>query len=85
MYVCMFLNLNLFIMRHAVGSGHALPTTKEEWEALHPDRSYETDKDLVLPGYAGEICMYVCMYDSICCMYVCMYSMYISCVYILQE
>ena len=60
----MILNLIFFIMRHVVGSGHALPTTKEEWEALHPDRSYETDKDLVLPGYAGEICMYVhvCMY-----------------------
>eukprot|EP01036_Dinobryon_divergens_P029362 gene29362-38444_t len=28
--------------------------TKEEWEALHPDKVFETDKDLVLPGYAEE-------------------------------
>ena len=68
MYVCCLLKIGL-----CVGLGHALPSTKEEWEALHPDKDFEKDKDLVLPGYAGQGCisfMYVCMnFVSLLCMY----------------
>ena len=57
-----------------IGLGHALPSTKEEWEALHPDKVFETDKDLVLPGYAGQgrVRSHVCIESLIHLMYVCM-------------
>jgi calcium-translocating P-type ATPase len=35
-------------------NGHALPTTKEEWEELHPDQDWEKDRDIILPGYLDE-------------------------------
>ncbi|KAK7254553.1 calcium-transporting ATPase [Aureococcus anophagefferens] len=35
-------------------NGGALPTTQEAWEQAHPGRSYEREKDLLLPGYRSE-------------------------------
>lgn len=35
-------------------NGGLMPTTKEEWEAAHPKNDYETERDLVLPGYREE-------------------------------
>jgi P-type Ca2+ transporter type 2C len=35
-------------------NGHNLPETREDWEAMHPALSYESQKDLVLPGYLKE-------------------------------
>jgi magnesium-transporting ATPase (P-type) len=35
-------------------NGHALPDSREKWEALHPDYSWEKDRDSVLPGYMEE-------------------------------
>lgn len=35
-------------------NGRALPETKEEWEAIHPDNVWETDRDIILPGYKDE-------------------------------
>jgi P-type Ca2+ transporter type 2C len=35
-------------------NGHALPGNQEEWEVLHPDNDWATERGLVLPGYAEE-------------------------------
>merc|ERR1711871_1066075 len=35
-------------------NGKALPKNQEEWEALHPGLSWETDRNNVLPGYTEE-------------------------------
>jgi magnesium-transporting ATPase (P-type) len=35
-------------------NGGLMPTTKEEWEAVHPKKDYATQRDLVLPGYKEE-------------------------------
>jgi magnesium-transporting ATPase (P-type) len=38
-------------------NGHGLPANKEEWEERHKDKpgvSWETHKDLLLPGYREE-------------------------------
>jgi magnesium-transporting ATPase (P-type) len=31
-----------------------LPATQKEWEEEHPDANWETDKDVLLPGYRAE-------------------------------
>ena len=36
------------------GNEMHLPQNQEEWEALHPGRSWATERDLLLPGYAEE-------------------------------
>ena len=35
-------------------NGQNLPRTKAEWEAAHPGRKYEEDRDRLLPGYREE-------------------------------
>jgi len=35
-------------------NGNNLPTTQEEWEEAHPGKSWNTDRDLLLPGYKEE-------------------------------
>ena len=35
-------------------NGDKLPVNKEEWEEKHPGKKYETDRDLLLPGYREE-------------------------------
>jgi calcium-translocating P-type ATPase len=35
-------------------NGQALPETREEWEALHPEHSWAEDRDNLLPGYREE-------------------------------
>ena len=35
-------------------NGKALPKNQKEWEALHPDHSWEKDRDSILPGYLDE-------------------------------
>lgn len=35
-------------------NGSNLPETQEEWEAMHPGCDYDTQKDLLLPGYKQE-------------------------------
>ena len=35
-------------------NGGLMPETKEEWLVMHPGRDYETEKDLLLPGYKEE-------------------------------
>jgi P-type Ca2+ transporter type 2C len=35
-------------------NGGLMPETKEEWEEAHPNRDYETERDLLLPGYKEE-------------------------------
>ena len=35
-------------------NGHNLPKTRAAWESAHPGRDWETEKDLLLPGYWDE-------------------------------
>merc|ERR1711871_113839 len=35
-------------------NGKALPKDQKEWEALHPDASWEEDRNKILPGYYQE-------------------------------
>lgn len=35
-------------------NGGLMPETKEAWEEAHPGRDFETEKDLLLPGYKEE-------------------------------
>ena len=35
-------------------NGGLMPETEEEWLERHPGRDYETEKDLLLPGYKEE-------------------------------
>jgi len=35
-------------------NGGLMPATKEEWDEVHPGRDYETERDLLLPGYKQE-------------------------------
>jgi P-type Ca2+ transporter type 2C len=35
-------------------NGVNLPTTREEWELVHPGSDWETQRDLLLPGYREE-------------------------------
>jgi magnesium-transporting ATPase (P-type) len=35
-------------------NGHNLPESQEQWELVHPGRNWETEKDILLPGYAEE-------------------------------
>ncbi len=35
-------------------NGKALPKDQEEWEKLHPDNDWETERNLILPGYYEE-------------------------------
>lgn len=35
-------------------NGIALPCTKEEWELQHPNHNYESERDVLLPGYKEE-------------------------------
>ncbi|GMI24186.1 hypothetical protein TeGR_g7000, partial [Tetraparma gracilis] len=35
-------------------NGELLPKTREEWEEVHPESSWERDRDRVLPGYREE-------------------------------
>jgi len=35
-------------------NGGLMPETKEEWLEVHPGRNYETERDLLLPGYKEE-------------------------------
>lgn len=35
-------------------NGHNLPANEEEWTVAHPGFSWETDRDLILPGYEEE-------------------------------
>ena len=35
-------------------NGGLMPTTQEEWEAVHPKKDYATQRDLLLPGYKEE-------------------------------
>merc|ERR1719424_488529 len=35
-------------------NGANLPKDKEEWEAQHPGRNWELEKDTLLPGYYEE-------------------------------
>jgi len=35
-------------------NGGLMPKTKEEWMEIHPGRDYDTEKDLLLPGYYDE-------------------------------
>jgi magnesium-transporting ATPase (P-type) len=35
-------------------NGKALPRNEEEWKEMHPDRNWETERNLVLPGYWKE-------------------------------
>lgn len=39
-------------------NGTALPRDRDEWEELHPELSWETDRDSALPGYWDEVRMY---------------------------
>ena len=36
-------------------NGGLMPTNKEEWQDAHPGKDYETQKDLLLPGYHEEV------------------------------
>jgi hypothetical protein len=44
----------VFIIFHIDFVGHALPSTKEEWETIHPGKDWLTDRDNLLPGYLGR-------------------------------
>jgi hypothetical protein len=44
----------VFIIFHFFFIGHALPSTKEEWEIIHPGKDWLTDRDNLLPGYLGR-------------------------------
>jgi len=44
----------LLVTRLNGGGGGALPSTQTEWEALHPTKSWELHRDLLLPGYKEE-------------------------------
>mmetsp|Transcript_43925 Transcript_43925/g.105969 ORF Transcript_43925/g.105969 Transcript_43925/m.105969 type:complete len:1041 (-) Transcript_43925:30-3152(-) len=35
-------------------NGGLMPETKEEWDEVHPGRDYDTERDLLLPGYKQE-------------------------------
>jgi Ca2+-transporting ATPase len=35
-------------------NGTALPETREDWQALHPDANWDSDRSLLLPGYREE-------------------------------
>lgn len=35
-------------------NGGLMPESQEDWEKKHPGRDYETEKDLLLPGYKEE-------------------------------
>lgn len=35
-------------------NGTNLPTTREEWEKAHPGKDFDTEKNLLLPGYHDE-------------------------------
>ena len=35
-------------------NGFKLPKNKAEWELVHPQCDYDTQKDLLLPGYLSE-------------------------------
>lgn len=35
-------------------NGALIPSTKKEWEEMHPGRSFAKEKDLLLPGYKEE-------------------------------
>ena len=35
-------------------NGALMPETKEEWLEAHPNRNYEKERDLLLPGYKEE-------------------------------
>jgi magnesium-transporting ATPase (P-type) len=35
-------------------NGGLMPKTKEEWDEAHPGRDYDTERDLLLPGYKQE-------------------------------
>jgi len=35
-------------------NGTNLPSTREEWEEAHPGKNFDTEKDLLLPGYHDE-------------------------------
>jgi magnesium-transporting ATPase (P-type) len=35
-------------------NGGLMPETKEDWLEVHPNRDYETERDLLLPGYKEE-------------------------------
>jgi P-type Ca2+ transporter type 2C len=36
-------------------NGNALPATQAEWEQLHPQHDWETEKDLLLPGKLSDL------------------------------
>jgi P-type Ca2+ transporter type 2C len=35
-------------------NGNNLPASREDWEAIHPQLNWDTDRDLALPGYLDE-------------------------------
>ena len=35
-------------------NGGLMPETQEQWEEAHPNKDYDTQRDLLLPGYKEE-------------------------------